>query len=157
MITPAHMISASVLSLIAAHVAPTETQYIIWALIFSGMLDLDHLYYLIRDRKKFAKTGYVGHLHHARSPLHELPGIILWGIIALILRFFDQTLATIFFLSILIHLCEDFFAGIAFPFNPFDKTEMALFKHSKIDKIIINSVVIIISGVIWVLYLQGKL
>lgn len=157
MITPAHMLSASVLALVAAHVPPNETGYIIWALIFSGMLDLDHLFYLVRDRKSYARTGYVGHLHHARSPLHELPGIILWGVVALLIRLFDPTLATIFFLSILIHLCEDFFAGIAFPFNPFDKTEMALFEHTKKGKIIINSAVIIISGVLWVLYLQGKL
>lgn len=151
------MLSASVLSLIAAHVAPSETGYIIASLAFSGMLDFDHIFYLIRDRKMYKEKGYVGQLHHARSPLHELPGVIIWAVIALIIRLFDPTLATIFFLSILIHMCEDFFAGIAFPFNPFDRTEMALFKHSKIGKIIINSLVIIISGVIWVLYLQGKL
>lgn len=157
MLTPSHMISASVLSLIAAKVAPTETGYILASLAFSGMLDLDHVYYLIRDRKMYQKKGLVGQLHHARSPLHELPGLILWGVIALVVRSFDQTLASIFFLSILIHLCEDFLAGIAFPFSPFDKTEMALFKHTKMDKVIINTLVIIVSGVLWVLYLQDKL
>ena len=157
MLTPTHAISASILALIATHVAPTETGYILSALVFASFLDLDHVYYLIRDRKMYKEKGFVGQLHHARSPLHELPGVIIWGVIALIIRTFDQTLASIFFLSVLIHLCEDFFAGIAFPFNPFDKTEMALFKHTKMDKVIINSLVIIVSGVLWVLYLQGKL
>ncbi len=157
MLTPTHMISASVLALIYAQVAPTETGYILASLAFSGLLDLDHIYYLIRDRKMYQEKGLVGQLHHARSPLHELPGVILLGVIALVIHTFDQTLSSIFFLSVLIHLSEDFFAGIAFPFNPFDKTEMALFKHTKMGKLIINALVIIVSGVIWVLYLQGKL
>ncbi len=157
MLTPIHMVSASVLSLIYAKVVPTETGYIFASLVFAGLLDLDHVYYLIRDHKMYKQKGLAGQLHHARSPLHELFGVMLFGVISLLIRAHDQTLASIFFLSLLIHICEDYVAGIGFPFNPFNKTQLALFKHTKTDKIIINLLVTVVSGVLWVLYLQGKL
>ena len=74
MLTPTHMISASVLALIYAHVAPTETGYILASLAFSGILDLDHVYYLIRDRKMYREKGLVGQLHHDTNYLELFSG-----------------------------------------------------------------------------------
>ena len=68
--TLAHAASASWIAVTAAHVRPDETSYIVAALISASILDVDHLFFMIRDRVMYRQVGYRGNLHHARSVFH---------------------------------------------------------------------------------------
>lgn len=157
MVTPVHIISASLIALKASHVAPDQINYIVMALIFSGIIDFDHIFYLIRDYKYYQKHGFKGHLHHARSPLHELVGVIVFSVISLIMYFFDKTMSSLFFISIMVHLAQDFLTGISMPFAPFDKREMKLFEFTFTSKVITNVLTTVIFIILWTLYLSGNL
>lgn len=157
MTTLTHALSASIIALTVAGVDPLQKEYIFVAIVAAASLDLDHVYFLVRDRKKFQKTGYAGHLHKARSAAHELlGGLIVSGISAGML-FFDRKLAIIVFVSFMVHLIEDFIVGKSFPFGPFDKTEVKLFSPSIRMKGAIDVAVIIISVFLWKLYLNGHI
>jgi hypothetical protein len=67
MTTVAHIFSASYIALRVANVAPSETDLIVASIASAGVLDIDHLFFLVRDRKYFKENGYGGKLHKARS------------------------------------------------------------------------------------------
>jgi len=157
MTTPAHILSASLIALKVNNIQVDQLNYIYFALVSSGILDLDHIYFFIRDRAFFKQKGFKGQLHHARSFLHELIGVVLLSCISLIIFCFDSKLASIFFITILVHLSQDFFTGISKPFSPFNKTEIKLFDYTYKSKLIINLLTIIIFSILWLLYLKGKL
>jgi LexA-binding, inner membrane-associated putative hydrolase len=157
MTTPVHMISASLIALKAANVAPHQLDYIWMAILFSGIVDLDHLYFIVRDFKHYQKHGFSGQLHHARSIYHELLGVMIWSVVTLFIYFFDKTLASLFFISIMVHLSQDFLTGTSMPFSPFDNKEMKLFKFTFKNKVIINIIIVVLSIILWLLYLNGKL
>lgn len=57
----------------------------------------------------------------------------------------------------MIHLAEDFIIGISIPFNPFDKSEINLLPQKRSLKIIIEIIVLLISGFLWKMFLSGQL
>jgi len=154
MTTLAHILSASYISVYLANISPSETNLIATSLISAGIMDLDHSYFLIRDRKYFKKYGYKNNLHKARSVLHELIGFTIIGFIGFTLSFMDIRLAIIVAVPALIHIVEDIIMGISIPFNPIDKTEINLIPQKTIIKIVVDIVIIIIFGFLWVKYLS---
>jgi len=98
-----------------------------------------------------------GNMHKARSVLHELIGFIIIGVIMLGLSFFDFKLALLVGMPMMIHLTEDFIMGISIPFNPIDKMEMKLLPQKKKLKIIIDLLVLLISGYLWIIFLNGQI
>jgi len=153
--TITHVTSASLIALTAANVKSDETHYIYLALISAGIIDIDHLVLYFRKRPFFKQNSFTKNLHHARSSLHELPGIIFFASLFFVVSLFNLKLALILFLPIFIHLIQDYLVGISYPFYPLDKQEVRLTKHSTKTAYIMNIVIILISGILWKLYLQA--
>jgi hypothetical protein len=153
MTTLTHVVSASYIGVRVANIMPQETDYIFISLLSSGILDIDHIFMLIKNRSFFKKNGLKNTLHKARSYLHELIGFLIIGIITLILSFVDLKLALVVGVLASVHLVEDVLMGISIPFNPIDKTEINLIKQSNRIKIVTDVVILLIFGVLWIRYL----
>ena len=152
MTTPAHVLSAALIALIVSGVDHTQTSMIFVALISAAILDLDHLYFIFKDPSILKR----GKLHRARSIFHELYGFVVIGILMLAIGFYNQQLAKVVGLAMMIHLAEDMIVGISIPFNPVDKTEVRLLPQNNILRIILDVSIIIIFGVLWIKYLNGQ-
>jgi len=63
MTTPAHVLSAAYLALVATGVEPSQTATVLSVVAGTAILDLDHLYFVVRDRS----VARPGQLHRARS------------------------------------------------------------------------------------------
>lgn len=151
MSTPAHALSAAYLALILTHTPVGDTAYVLLALASASVWDLDHMYYVLKDRSIMKP----GQLHKARSPLHELVGFFVIGLLSLAIGIFDRTGARIFALAAMIHLTQDVIMGISMPFAPYDTSEISLMKQNRNTKIIIDVCVIVVFGVLWLTYLRG--
>lgn len=153
MTTLAHALSGSVVTLLYLKVPVTDYPSILIALTSASILDLDHLWLMWQKRAHFAKVGYKGQLHLARSYWHELSGVLIVGAGAVLLSFVNSRLAVLVFLPFLIHLAEDMLIGKFFPFAPFDKTQIELFSVPFKLKPVIDVIVLTISGGLWLAYL----
>ncbi len=153
----AHAMSASLIALTAVDINPGETGYLVAASAAGGLVDLDHVFYAIRDREMYRRLGFRGNLHNARSIFHELPGLVLLGAFAAALFLVNHTLAQVLFLAFAVHLVEDWIMGKSSPFVPIDKTIMQLFPFSFRQKVAVDIFIITVSGVLWLLYLSGRL
>lgn len=153
----AHALSASWIALTVAHIAPTETPYIVAALAAATALDLDHVIIIIRDQARFRRYGFQGNLHHARSVLHELLGLCLVGMLSAGLYEFDQKLALVVFIAFAIHLAQDWLVGKSFPLSPVDQTEVRFFAPTYVHKFLLDIAVIAVFGGLWIPYLLGRL
>lgn len=152
MTTPTHTISAAYIALIVSGVNNAQTSLIIVALLSAAILDLDHLYFILKD-PSIAKRGK---LHKARSILHELFGFVVIGVLMLIIGLFNQQLAIVIGLAMMIHLAEDMVVGISIPFNPIDMTEVKLLPQNVKLKAILDISTIVIFGVLWIKFLSGQ-
>lgn len=155
MTTAAHIISASFVATTVAHVAPTETSYMIASAAAAGLIDLDHLILIYLHRSEFKRTGYKGQLHKARSIFHELAGYLAVALTTLVINIYNSKMALVIFLSFAIHLVEDMIIGKSYPFNPIDKTEIRLFDLSLKKKAIIDISTIILFSFLWITFLRG--
>ncbi len=155
MSTPAHMLSGAYLAVITAHIAPSETGYLITALASGGVLDLDHLYYFLRDWKYYKKNGFIGTMHNARSVLHELIGLSIAGSIMLAVSFINLKLAYVLGIPAMIHIAEDIIMGKSRPFAPVDNTEIQVVPATMRIKIIVDITIIVLFSILWILYLNA--
>ena len=153
----AHAMSASLIALTAMNIDSGETGYLVAAFAAGGMVDLDHMFYTIKDREMYRRLGFRGNLHNARSIFHELPGLVLIGLIAAALFGVDRTLAQVIFIAFAVHLVEDWIMGKSSPFVPIDNTIMQLFPFSFRQKVVVDIFIITVSGVLWLIYLSGRL
>lgn len=154
MSTPAHILSGAYLGVIAAQVAPTETAYIAAAAISAGILDIDHIFYLVRDWKFYRAKGFVGTLHNARSFFHELAGLTILGIVMLAISFFNIKLALVIGVPFTLHIAVDMILGKSAPLMPFDKTQIQVTNLSMKAKTIIDVITIITFSLLWIRYLN---
>ena len=97
------------------------SQYIIQIFVFSNILDMDHLPYLLRVkhgvfRRKFGSES--------RSRFHELYGVALISFAISAISFFDMALAKVIALSVILHHAGDFLVGRSRPFYPFSGKEV---------------------------------
>jgi hypothetical protein len=149
----AHGLSASLVAVTFARVSPTETPYIAVALISATVIDLDHLVYVIRDRAMYRRVGYAGQLHHARSPLHELVGLLIFGVLCALFFFVDPKLVRVIFIACTVHLAQDWVLGESHPLAPFDNTSIQFFALTLKQKVLIDVIVVLLSSVLWMIYL----
>ena len=155
--TLAHAASASLVAITFAHIHPSETSYILVALVSASVLDIDHLVYAIKDREMYQRLGYLGNLHNARSVFHELFGLALIGLLAGLLFLVDQRLARVVFIAFTLHLVQDWLLGQSSPFAPVDNTAIQFFSLTFRQKVIIDLIVLAMSGALWILFLAGGL
>jgi hypothetical protein len=153
--TLAHAASASLVAVTIAHIHPNETSYILAALFSASVLDLDHLYYMVRDRHFYQRFGYRGNLHYARSAAHEMLGLLITGVASGLLFLVDQKLARVVFIALTIHLVQDWVVGNSRPFMPVDSTPVQFFSLTLRHKVIIDIIILMVSGALWTLYLAG--
>jgi hypothetical protein len=153
--TLAHAASASLLALTFAHVKPNETPYVVAALAAATILDLDHVVYIIKDRAMYRRVGYQGNLHHARSPFHELFGLMVVGLLSGLLFLVDQKLACVVFVAFAVHIVQDWVIGRSHPLAPVDTTEMQFFVLTFKKKVLVDMAIVAISGGLWIVYLFG--
>ncbi len=154
MTTLAHVISGSYIALYTAGISPSETSYVLAAIASPAIIDLDHIFFLIKDKKTYQKEGYLGNLYKARSVFHELVGFATIGAISLGVSFFDTKMAYVIGVSAMIHLAEDVIMGISFPFNPIDKMKISLLPQRREIKILVDIAVILLFGFLWIQYLS---
>ncbi len=155
--TVAHAASASWVAVTFAHISPHETSYILATLISASILDLDHLFYLIRDRAMYRKRGYRGNLHNARSVFHELLGLLIGGAVSALLFLADRRLAQVVFVAFAIHIVQDWIVGKSRPLAPMDNTEVQFFSLTFKQKIWVDIIILILFGVLWIAYLAAYL
>ena len=153
----AHALSASLIAVTFAQVSPRETPYLAAALISATAVDLDHLAYLIRDRALYRRVGYAGQLHHARSPAHELAGLLVVGAVSAFVFAIDPKLAQVIFIAFAVHLTQDWVLGKSHPLTPFDNTRIEFFALTVRQKILIDVIVVLLSSVLWTIYLAVRL
>ena len=157
MTTFAHALSGGIIAVTAAQVAPSESGYIVAALVAGAVADLDHLAPVVRDWSFYREHGFQGNLHAARTPLHELVGLTLAGIIGCLVWIVDPRLAVVIFAAFAVHLAEDFVVGRSLPFNPIDRTEVQMFTLGFREKAAIDIVTITASALLWIAFLSGRL
>jgi hypothetical protein len=153
--TLAHTASASLIALTFARVTPDETGYVAAALVSASVLDLDHLFYVIRDRELYRRVGFRGRLHQARSPFHELLGLVIVGVLAAGLFWVNATLARLVLVAFTVHLVQDWAMGKASPLAPVDPTITQFFALSFRQKVLADLAILVVFGGLWVLYLSG--
>lgn len=156
MSTVAHALSASLIAVTAAGIAPGETRYLWIAIVAAAIADADHIWPVLRDWKFYRENGFRGNLHGARSPLHELFGLATAGAAGTMLWFADPRLAFIVFAAYAIHLAQDFVLGRSVPFAPFERTPVQMFAASFRVKAAADVLTILISGGLWLAYLNGR-
>lgn len=155
MTTVAHAVSAALVAVTAAGIAPGEIRYIVAALVAGAIADADHLYPVIRDWRYYRENGFRGNLHAARTPAHELPGLAAAGVIASVVWLVDPRLAVVLFAAFSIHLAQDFVMGRSLPFSPADRTEVQMFSFSFRQKAAVDVLTILGSLALWATYLSG--
>lgn len=152
--TITHVVSASYIALRVANVAPNEFDYMATAVVSAGVLDIDHLVLMYKQKDFFKEHGYKGNLHLARSRLHELTGIFVVGLVMFVLSFINFKLALVVGLPAMIHLIQDMLVGISMTFNPIDTTTLSIIPQTKLVRATLDISLLILFGALWIKYLN---
>ena len=155
MTTIAHALSASLIAVTAMDVTPGRTGILAAALAAGALADLDHVYPVLRDWRFYRENGFRGNLHGARTPVHELPGLLGAAVVATLLAVASLELAAVVFTAFAVHLAQDFVTGHSLPLNPVDRTVVRMFDLSFAHKVVVDVGVIAASVILWILYLRG--
>jgi len=107
--------------------------YVVWLLVFgnttdnllpylicSAAIDVDHVIPFLNNQKRPCASGW-------RTRIHELYGMIVLSIPILVIWFFNQNLARVIALALLLHYAIDFLVGESRPFFPYSQTKMQIF------------------------------
>ena len=156
MTTVAHALSAALIAVTAMKVPPTESRYLVAAMVAGSIADADHVYPVLRDWRFYRQNGFRGNLHGARTPVHELAGLAGAGVVACILWFIDPLMAGVVFAAFAVHLAQDFVTGHSLPLNPADMTVVRMFDLSFKQKVAVDAIVIAASIALWIPYLRGR-
>ena len=100
--------------------------------------------------------GFRGNLHGARTPVHELAGLLGAGVVAALLWWIDPLMAGVVFTAFAVHLAQDFVTGHSLPLNPADRTVVHMFQLSFAQKVAVDAAVILTSVALWIPYLRGR-
>lgn len=96
--------------------------YLSLILLFSVLLDLDHLPYMAKFGRKIIKRKFGP---ESRSRFHELYGLTIVSVFLSVLSIFaDIFVIKIVAFSIILHYAFDFIFGKTRPFYPFSKEEV---------------------------------
>jgi hypothetical protein len=150
--TIVHILSASLIALTFANIAPGETPYLIAALLAAGILDLDSVIDPIRARTARSLPD-----EHAAGPLHGLLGLLGAGAFSGLLFLADEALARVVFIAFTTHLVQDWVTGESVPLAPLDDTEVRFFTWTARQKALVHVTIGTLFGALWILYLAGAL
>ncbi len=156
MTTVAHALSAALIAVTACKVPPSEGRYLAAALVAAAIPDADHVYPVLRDWRFYRQHGFRGNLHGARTPVHELAGLLGAGIAAALLWWIDPLMAGVVFTAFAVHLAQDFVTGHSLPLNPADRTVVHMFQLSFAQKVAVDAAVILTSVALWIPYLRAR-
>lgn len=156
MTTVAHALSAALIAVTAFEVPPSETEVIVAALVAGASADADHVYPVLRDWRFYREHGFRGNLHGARTPVHELPGLLGGALIAALLWWVNPVAPGVVFTAFAVHLAQDFVTGHSLPFNPVDRTVVRMFDLTFTQKVVVDAAVILVSVGPWIPYLHGQ-
>lgn len=156
MTTVAHALSAALIAVTALHVPPSESRYLVAALVAGSIADADHVYPVLRDWRFYRQNGFRGNLHGARTPVHELAGLAGVAIVGCLLWFVDPLMAGVVVTAFAVHLAQDFVTGHSLPLNPADMTVVRMFDLSFTQKVAVDAIVIAASIALWIPYLRGR-
>ena len=155
--TLTHAMVDSLIALTVSHVDPSQTGLVTAALVSASVIDVDHIIYAIKIPRKFINLALQSRQDLARSGLHEMPGLLLVGIISVIIFITDPVLARVIFISAVLHLVQDWVIGKSYPFAPVDRTLVQYFKIGLPVRAIIEIIILIVFIILWKLYLSGTL
>ncbi len=147
-------INYSVLSFII----PDARAYLVPIALFAIILDIDHipgcfrLSFLSKEAKK--KLSVYDYVSMFRTPIQEPIGIFILSCALLLVYFFgvQSILLWIAALSFVLHWLADFLTVHTRPLSPFSTRIVSLFFHGKKQRIISESVITFLSGVVFVIY-----
>ncbi|TAL55684.1 MAG: hypothetical protein EPN86_03185 [Nanoarchaeota archaeon] len=129
------------------------TQRDIWVIVlFSVILDLDHLPYIIKNLKTVIRYLHFG--SGSRTTSHELIGLTFFSIIAatalIVIR--DKRIVQIAILCLILHYAIDFIIGRTRPLHPYSKTEVFLqFYKTRRQRFVLEALLTIAFGGIFFL------
>ena len=156
MTTVAHALSAALIAVTAMKVPPSESRYLVAALIAGSIADADHIYPVLRDWRFYRQHGFRGNLHGARTPVHELAGLLGAGVVTSLLWWMDPVMAGVVFTAFAVHLAQDFVTGHSLPMNTADMTIVRMFDLSFKQKVAVDATVILASVALWIPYLRAR-
>jgi hypothetical protein len=156
MTTVAHALSAALIAVTALKVPPSETRYLVAALVAGSVADADHVDPVLRDWRFYRQHGFRGNLHGARTPVHELAGLLGAGVVAALLWWIDPLMAGVVFTAFAVHLAQDFVTGHSLPLNPADRTVVHMFQLGFAQKVAVDAAVILTSVALWIPYLRAR-
>jgi len=105
-------------------VGGTAWSYLPVIFIFSVLIDLTHLPYLLRVRKNVIKRRFGS---ESRTRFHEMYGLAIISFLLCAAFFlFDIMTVSIAALCLLLHFSLDFMSGKSMPFYPYSKREVSL-------------------------------
>jgi hypothetical protein len=148
----AHILSASLIALTFAGIAPGETPYLIAAFLSAGILDLDSVLDGFRKLTTGSRPG-----DHAGGPLHGLLGLFGAGALSGLLFLADGALARVVFVAFTTHLVQDWVTGKSLPLAPLDDTEIHFFAWTFRQRALWHVAIGTLFGALWILYLAGVL
>ncbi len=116
--------------------------------IFSTIIDVDHVRYIIREWRGILKKRFGA---KSRTIFHDFLGLAIFSWIFSIIFFLpyrEFLFLEASILSVILHLAVDFLAGKAHPLQPFSFVETCFFAISARAKIILEiSLTVVFGGV----------
>lgn len=98
--------------------------YIIVVFLFSVLIDLTHLPYLLRVRSGVVDRRFGS---ESRTRFHEMYGLVMFSfILCVAFFFFDIITTSIAALCLVLHFSIDFISGKSMPFYPYSNKEVFL-------------------------------
>jgi membrane-bound metal-dependent hydrolase YbcI (DUF457 family) len=127
-------------------------EFIVLIFIASVIIDIDHIPYILKTKKKLMSEGFG---EESRSFMHELPGVLIVTVLCLgLFLVYGVDVARVAAISSLLHYAADFAVGRTRPFWPFsDKVLVSpLGITDKKKRIFLEVTSTIIGGVVfWLL------
>lgn len=145
---PAHLAVNYAVYLIVFGTAPQT--HLVPYLAATVLLDADHLVPLLRARTGIVTEKLQGALWRTR--FHELYGVVFFSLLATVLWFFNQQLAQLLALAVLLHCSLDFISGETRPLYPWSDIRVQLFfQHTKRNRVLAEVVLglLLLALIIW--------
>ncbi len=134
------------LSYLAANaIFGNASSYLVYIIIFSVLMDFDHIPYIIRAKKDLVHKRFGS---ESRSRFHEIYGLMLVSLaISAFSVFIDINMVKVIALSLILHYIIDFLTGKTRPFYPLSEKEVFMGIYPQRHRIFSETVLTLISGV----------
>ena len=136
-------------------VSGSAWSYLPVIIVFSVLIDLTHLPYLLKMKGKVVEKRFGS---ESRTRFHEMYGLaIISFILCIMFFFFDIMTVSIAALCILLHFSLDFISGKSMPFYPYSRREVSLgmLPYGYKNKVVFEVITTIIMGVLFWMRIQN--